>query len=143
MKKQDQIKQHQLASKQQKLEQKLLQQEIRREQVQVAQARQTVQNQAVLDQYKAKIIQAIQQQWIIPENTNKNLSCILLIQLAPGGIVLLVKTLKSSGYPIFDWSARMAVFKASPLPVPQDSNLFSAFRELCLTVRPLQAQVNS
>lgn len=143
LKKQEQIKQHQLASKQQQLQQKLLQQEIQREQAQVAKARQTAQNQGVLDQYKVKIIQSIQKQWIVPENADKNLSCILLIHLAPGGVVLSVTTLKSSGNPVLDRSARMAVFKASPLPVPKDSALFSQFRELRLTVRPLQAQANS
>lgn len=143
LKKQEKIKQHQLASKQQQLQQQLLQQEIEREQAQVAKARQTAQNQGVLDQYKAQIIQAIQRQWIVPENADKNLSCVLLIHLAPGGVVLLVTTLKSSGDPVLDQSARMAVFKASPLPVSQDSALFSQFRELRLTVRPLQAQANS
>ncbi|AKQ33978.1 cell envelope integrity protein TolA [Candidatus Coxiella mudrowiae] len=143
LKKQEKIKQHQLASKQQQLQQQLLQQEIQREQAQVAKARQTAQNQGVLDQYKAQIIQAIQRQWIVPENADKNLSCILLIHLAPGGVVLLVTTLKSSGDPVLDQSARMAVFKASPLPVSQDTALFSQFRELRLTVRPLQAQANS
>ena len=143
LRKQQKIKQRQLTSKQQQLQQQLLQQEIQREQAQVAKARQTAQNQWVLDQYKAQIIQAIQQQWIVPINANKSLSCILLIRLTSGGVVLSVTTLQSSGDYMLDRSARVAVFKASPLPVPQDSALFSRFRELHLTVRPLQVQANS
>ncbi len=42
-------------------------------------------NARVLDQYKAQIIQAIQQQWLVPDNANKDLSCVLLIHLAPDG----------------------------------------------------------
>ncbi|WP_264435823.1 cell envelope integrity protein TolA [Coxiella endosymbiont of Dermacentor marginatus] len=142
-KQQQKITYHRIVSKQQKLQQQLLQKEIQREQTQVAKMCQTEQNQRILDRYKAQIIQVIQQQWIMPVNTNKNLFCILLIRLAPGGAVLSVTTLQSSGDPVLDRSARVAVFKASPLPVPQDSSLFSQFHELRLTARPLQVKANT
>ncbi|MFW0051610.1 MAG: cell envelope integrity protein TolA [Coxiella endosymbiont of Dermacentor nuttalli] len=141
-KQQQKIKYHRIISKQKKLQQQLLQKEIQREQTQVAKMCQKEQNQRVLDRYKTQIIQVIQQQWIIPVNANKNLSCILLIRLAPGGTVLSVTTLQSSGDPVLDRSARVAVFKASPLPVPKDSALFSQFHELRLTARPLHVQAN-
>lgn len=140
LKQQQKIKERQLVYQQKKLQKQLLQQEIRREEAQMSKARQTVQNQGVLDQYKAQIIKVIQREWIIPINTNKNLSCILLIRLALGGVVSSVTTLRSSGDYVLDRSARVAVFKASPLPVPQDRTLFSRFRELRLTVRPFQVQ---
>ncbi|AZV74554.1 cell envelope integrity protein TolA [Coxiella burnetii] len=139
LKKQRETKQRQLAVKQQQLQEKLLEQEMQQEKAQITKT-QTAQMQGVLNQYKAQIIQAIQQQWIVPANANKNLSCILLIRLAPGGAVLSVETARSSGDPVLDRSARVAVFKASPLPVPKDSATFSEFRELRLTVRPLQIQ---
>ncbi|PHH57846.1 cell envelope integrity protein TolA [Coxiella burnetii] len=139
LKKQRETKQRQLAVKQQQLQEKLLQQEMQQEKAQITKT-QTAHMQGVLNQYKAQIIQAIQQQWIVPANANKNLSCILLIRLAPGGAVLSVETARSSGDPVLDRSARVAVFKASPLPVPKDSATFSEFRELRLTVRPLQIQ---
>ncbi|MFW0078904.1 MAG: cell envelope integrity protein TolA [Coxiella endosymbiont of Haemaphysalis qinghaiensis] len=140
LRKQQRIKKRQLASEQQKLQKKLLQQEIRREEAQMSTMRQAIQNQGVLNQYGAQIIQAIQRQWIMPVNTNKNLSCILLIRLALSGAVLSVTTLQSSGDHVLDRSARVAVFKASPLPIPQDNTLFSHFRELRLTVRPFQTK---
>lgn len=140
LRKRQRIKKRQLASEQQKLQKKLLQQEIRREEAQMSTTRQAIQNQGVLNQYGAQIIQAIQRQWIMPVNTNKNLSCILLIRLALSGVVLSVTTLQSSGDHVLDRSARVAVFKASPLPIPQDNTLFSHFRELRLTVRPFQAK---
>ena len=143
LRKQQKIKKRQLASKQQKLQKRLLQQEIQQEEAQMSKVRQTVQNQGVLDQYRAKIIQAIQRQWIMPVNANKNLSCILLVRLALGGVVSSVTTLRGSGDRVLDRSARVAVFKASPLPVPQDNTLFFRFRELRLTVRPFQVQAHS
>ena len=124
-----------LAAKQQQLQEKILQQQMKREQSQIEKAR-ALQMQGVLDQYKGQIIQAIQSQWIVPEGASKALSCVLLINLAPGGVVLSVKTLASSGDAVLDRSARVAVFKASPLPVPKDPAVFEKFRELRLTVRP-------
>lgn len=88
-----------------------------------------------INQYKALILQQIQQNWIMPTKT-ENLSCILQIQLAPGGMVLNVSVLKSSGNEALDRSAIAAVNKSSPLPVPKDSEAFSAFRSFTLTVKP-------
>jgi colicin import membrane protein len=89
-----------------------------------------------IDKYKGLIIDAIGQQWIVPDNANKELSAILLIRLAPGGMVLDVKLVKSSGDPALDRSAIAAVYKASPLPVPTEPELFDKMREISLTVQP-------
>lgn len=88
------------------------------------------------DKYKAMIIQAISEQWIVPQNLPKNIKCVLSVRVAPGGVVLQVTVTKSSGNPVLDNSAVAAVNKASPLPVPTDPNLFDAFRTLTLTVKP-------
>ncbi len=92
--------------------------------------------QGVIDKYKALILQAIGQQWLVPDNVAKNLTCQLLIELAPGGKVLNVKITRSSGNSNLDRSAVAAVYKASPLPVPTDPGEFDNFRELSLTVQP-------
>ncbi|MCB1827977.1 MAG: TonB family protein, partial [Coxiellaceae bacterium] len=65
---------------------------------------------------KARIVAAIGRSWIVPKKTDKDKSCQLLIQLGPGGVVLDVKTIKSSGDAVLDRSALTAVIKASPLP---------------------------
>ena len=130
-------KQEALSKRQQQLQRKLFQQEMAQEKVFLAtKTQQIVRMQSVLNQYKAQIIKAIEQQWIVPTDINNNLSCVLLIRLASGGSVLSVKTVQSSGNAVLDRSARMAVFKASPLPVPKDATDFSEFHELRLTVRP-------
>lgn len=92
--------------------------------------------QGIVDKYKALILQAIAQQWIVPNHVSKRLSCQLLIRLGPGGTVLDVAITKSSGDILLDRSARAAVFKASPLPVPREKEAFEPFREFALKVKP-------
>jgi colicin import membrane protein len=92
--------------------------------------------QGEVDKYKAMIINAISQRWILPENVNQNLSSKFRIRLASDGVVLEVNLIRSSGDPILDRSAQTAIYKASPLPVPSDPETFSLFRDISLTVRP-------
>lgn len=99
----------------------------------------TIRKQQILNEvnkYKALILNVIGQYWIMPANVDEHLSTKLLIRLAPGGIVLKVTMLKSSGNATLDRSVVNALWKSSPLPVPKDSKLFERFRELHLTVRP-------
>ena len=66
--------------------------------------------------------------WIRPKNTPSGLSCRIEVRLLPGGDVLDVKIIRSSGNAIFDRSAKNAVNKASPLPIPDDITLFNQFK---------------
>ncbi len=93
-------------------------------------------NAATTDKYRHLILQAIAQQWIIPPEMNKHLETKLAVHLAPGGMVLEVIIVKSSGNSVLDRSAQTAVYKASPLPVPKNNALFHTFRQINLTVRP-------
>lgn len=92
--------------------------------------------QGIVDKYKALIQQSISQHWLVPSGVNKSLSTELLIRVAAGGVVLDVQLVKSSGDPSLDRSARTAVFKASPLPVPANSEEFEPFRQFILKVKP-------
>lgn len=91
---------------------------------------------ALMEKYKALIREAISQHWNIPQGTNNNLTCSLLITLAPGGSVLGVQVLHSSGIDALDRSAIQAVYQASPLPIPSNADLFEQFREIHLDVTP-------
>jgi colicin import membrane protein len=93
-----------------------------------------------VDKYKTLIINAISQNWIIPPNTNKNLSCKFEIMLSINGEVLSVKLIKGSGDPLLDRSAQSAIYKASPLPVPSDKEIFQLFKTVQLTVKPEDVQ---
>lgn len=126
----------QLSLKKRKAElEKALNEEMKSEKEVLSEAAQTKINNEV-DKYKAIIISAISRSWLVPPQANKNLSCQLLVKIGPGGVVLDVQTLKSSGDAVLDRSAKTAVLKASPLPVPTKPELFDKFRELKLTVRP-------
>jgi colicin import membrane protein len=112
-----------------------LQQDMLQEQKKMAGARaQQVRGQ--VDKYKALILQTISQNWLIPPSVNKNLYAELMIRVAPGGVVLDVQVIKSSGDEGLDHSAQTAVFKSSPLPVPKDSDAFEPFRQFVLKVKP-------
>lgn len=91
--------------------------------------------QGVINKYQALIIQAISEHWLVPPQVNKKLYCLLMIRLSPGGMVLDVQVTKSSGDPAIDSSARAAVLKASPLPVPKGEG-FEPFRQFVLKVKP-------
>ncbi len=111
---------------------KALQQQILNEEHRVAGAKSL----GVVNKYKALILQAISERWIVPPGVNKKLSSELLIRLAPGGVVLDVQVTRSSGDVSLDRSARDAVFKASPLPVPPKADEFDPFRQFVLKVKP-------
>jgi colicin import membrane protein len=114
---------------------KSLQQQMLQEQKRVAGVR-NQQTQGEVNKYKALILQAISQNWLIPTTADKNLHAELLIRVAPGGMVLDVQIVKGSGDESLDRSARAAVFKSSPLPVPTDAAAFDAFRQFVLKVTP-------
>jgi len=130
-----------LAKQQQKAAERLLAQQLATEEKSLQQASHALQMQGEVDKYKGMIIQAIAQHWLVPDMQQKDILCKLLVRLAPGGVVLTVKLIQSSGDPALDRSAIAAVHKASPLPVPEDINLFDKFRELSLTVHPDQQTV--
>jgi len=85
-----------------------------------------------------KLIDAkVTQSWNRPNNISSDLRCSLQVNLIPTGDVMLVKVVKSSGNKAFDASAERAVYKASPLPVPQDNRLFEAkFRRFNFNFSP-------
>lgn len=89
-----------------------------------------------VNKYKALVLQAISQQWNVPDNIDEGANCKLLVKVAPGGYVMSIQIVKSSGNEFLDRSAKNAVLKASPLPVPKENYLFDDFRVLNLTVRP-------
>lgn len=133
------IQQKQLQSKYQKMlrqqAEQSLRQQLLNEEIKL-QGTETRAAQGIVDKYKALIIQAISSHWIVPTQANKSLYCELMIRLAPGGMVLDVQVTKSSGDPSLDSSARAAVLKSSPLPVPPDPGAFEPFRQFVLKVKP-------
>ncbi len=89
-----------------------------------------------IERYKVLIRQKISRSWNIPTGYRKGLQCTLRVRLVPGGEVLSVVIEKGSGDTVFDRSVENAVYKASPLPVPDDPKLFEQFRDLELPFIP-------
>lgn len=86
--------------------------------------------QTAIEKYKALIRQRVTRNWSRPMGSAKGLSCVVQVKLVPGGEVVQARVVRSSGDPVFDRSVENAVFKSTPLPLPQDKDLFEYFREI-------------
>jgi colicin import membrane protein len=113
-----------------------LDEQINAEKKQLSSAKSSVAETGEIDKFKQMIVQAISRKWLISENINPDIACQLLVHVGPGGVVLNVEIIKESGDDNLDRSARSAIMKASPLPVPENEELFDKFRSLRLTFRP-------
>ncbi len=128
-----QQKQAELTAQQEALQQQLMQQQIANEQQQLIVARQM---QGIIDQFRARILMAIGNQWLIPEGADPTISCVFTIDLTPQGIVSSARLVRSSGNPALDRAAETAIYKASPLPVPGNPTVFAPFRHFTLKMTP-------
>jgi len=85
---------------------------------------------------KVLIERKVTQNWNRPSTVSGKLACTIRVGLIPSGDVMSVVVVKGSGNQLFDDSAERAVFKASPLPVPKDRNVFSKFRSFTFVFSP-------
>lgn len=92
--------------------------------------------QGEVERYKALIRQKVSRSWNRPATAAKGLQCTVRVRLVAGGEVLAASVVRSSGDPVFDRSVENAVYKATPLPVPQDPQVFSYFREIEFVFNP-------
>lgn len=87
---------------------------------------------------KAAYIFAIQQKiarnWVKPPTASAGIECIVNVQQLPGGDVVSVDIGQCNGDSAVRRSIEAAVYKASPLPAPQDPSVFD--RNLRLEFRP-------
>jgi colicin import membrane protein len=113
-----------------------VQEQVAAETQQLATAKDALDDQGQIDKFKELIVKAISNKWLIPKVADPNLTCKVLVTVGPGGAVMSVEVVKESGDPSLDQSAQAAIMKASPLPVPEDAELFDKFRSLRLTFRP-------
>ncbi len=82
------------------------------------------------EKYKLLIRQKVSRNWARPPGAQTGLQCTVRVRLVPSGDVLQVTVVKTSGDERFDRSVENAVYKASPLPLPEDRDLFEYFREI-------------
>ena len=101
-----------------------------------AKAEQVARAQSELARVEGLIRQKVERNWVRPAGWTKGMECVVRVRLAPTGEVINAMIARSSGSPAFDRSVENAVYKASPLPLPEDKTLFEHFREMELRFRP-------
>ena len=79
----------------------------------------------LLAEYSLAIRAAVERNWLRPPGAPAQLSCTERVSQAPSGDVVTVEIVESSGNRTFDNSVENAVWKSSPLPLPEDPSLFS------------------
>lgn len=91
---------------------------------------------SAMAEFEGLIRQRITRNWNQPTGVPAGLNCLVRVRLAAGGDVLAVKIIQSSGNALFDRSVENAVYKAAPLPVPEDPELFKYVREINIRFDP-------
>lgn len=120
----------------QKLTEQSLQEQLAVEEKQRTDTARAARAATVVDKYKALIRQRVSRSWNSPVGVAKGLKCVVHVRLTPGGEVLSAAVVRSSGNEIFDRSVEYAVYKAAPLPLPEDPTLFDNFREIEFLFNP-------
>lgn len=93
-------------------------------------------NEGIISRYVGLIADKVQRNWIQPPGSSRNQSCVVQVQLIPGGEVVSVQIVQGSGDTAFDRSVEAAVYRASPLPLPPEPGLFDSFRTLRFKFTP-------
>ena len=91
-----------------------------------------------LEQFIAGIKQKIRSRVVLPPGMSGNPEAVYSVTLLPGGDVLDVRLVKSSGVPAYDDAVERAIHAAEPLPVPGDPDLFQQLREAKYKFRPTE-----
>jgi colicin import membrane protein len=91
---------------------------------------------AEVGRYQDMIRNKIRRNIVMPPDLEESVTSEFKVTLLPGGMVMEVILMKSSGNPAYDNAAERAIYKSQPLPIPKDTELQKLFRELRLTIRP-------
>ena len=93
-------------------------------------------NAGALARYQYALQQKIERNWIQPASAPPGLSCTVLVGQLPGGKVVSAVIESCNGDEAVRRSVEAAVYKASPLPEPEDPSLFE--RNLRFIFEPTQ-----
>jgi len=76
-----------------------------------------------LGRYENAIQQKVQRNWVRPVGAGDAYTAAVMVRVTPGGEVLGVTIIESSGNEAFDRSVVAAVYKSTPLPFPDDKEV--------------------
>lgn len=105
-------------------EEKQLQQAARQEAARLAEQRRARAQARAVDAYKNTIKAAVQRNWIKPPNLDERAYCTVHVTQTPGGFISQVEVLDCRGGQAFRRSVEAAVWKAEPLPQPNNPEVF-------------------
>lgn len=93
-----------------------------------------------VDEYTGKIAAKIRRFIVLPQGVSKDIRAEFSVTLLPGGEVLNVSLVRSSGNKAYDSAVERAILKAQPLPLPPtEQKLFNRFRDLRLKFSPAES----
>ena len=93
-------------------------------------------NAGALERYMFALRQKIERNWVKPASAVQGVSCTVSVRQLPGGEVVSVVVERCNGDEAVRRSVEAAVFKASPLPEPEEASLFD--RNLRFLFEPTQ-----
>jgi len=91
-------------------------------------------NSDAMASYQFALKQKIMRNWVAPASAQPGIECVVDVRQSPGGDVMSVMVGICNGDAAVRRSIEAAVLKASPLPKPQNRNLFR--RDLRITFKP-------
>lgn len=89
-----------------------------------------------IDDYTARIRDAIRDKVTLPPGIDGNPQAEFEVKLLKNGTVAAVRLTRSSGAPAYDRAVERAIELAQPLPIPDDMEIFQQMRDLRLLFRP-------
>lgn len=92
----------------------------------------------LLEEHIARVRAKIQGKVVLPPGMQGNPEAHYSVTVLPGGDVLEIRLVRSSGVPPYDQAVERAIRASEPLPVPSQPELFQQMRVLDLKFRPLQ-----
>ena len=97
-------------------------------------------NREMFNQWGALVTAAIKQNWVHPEELDKNLTTRVLILVSRQGEVQGATVIDKSGAPAFDDSVLQAITQAAPLPAPADPAFYFPAIRVCLSLNSQNCQ---
>lgn len=135
--------------RQEEIERQRLENERRRQEAEAAERRRRLEaelaaeqerldamNAGALARYQFALRQKIERNWVQPASARPGTSCVVSVRQLPGGEVVSATVESCTGDEAVRRSVEAAVYKASPLPQPEDPSLFE--RNLRFVFEPTQ-----
>lgn len=138
-KQQDEEKEKSLAAQRElqdkaRLEDEMRQESLKRDADREASARAASEREKKQSAWAALLRRAVAKNWTRPAAATQNFSCTVHVLLLPDGSVSAANVAKSCGSASLDKSVEDAVYRASPLPKPDDPSIFD--RDLIINFIP-------